>query len=126
MFVVTFGVFFVQQYALNPTPHRSFAYITKTTNNEYHRVVVRGAATQTKKENISLSVYAPELESDYLSQSKFIDTVISSGNFNGIIIAPNHSTNLLQSIDKIEQAGINFVVVDTPKKWPWKFGQWDK
>lgn len=96
----------------------SLLYVTKTTQNEYHRVVVRGAMGQAKRAGIQLHSQAPLLESDYQSQERFILQAIESNTATGVILAPNHSAYLISSLDRLEAAGINFVVVDTPISIP--------
>lgn len=88
-------------------------FIAKTSNSDYHQLVIRGAENQARQMGIIMDVVAPEKEDDYETQREYLISVSESKKYNSILLAPNHSNQLINQIRDICNAGMSVLIVDT-------------
>ncbi len=89
-------------------------FITKSATSNYHKLVAQGAMDQAKQEDIALDVVAPAAESDYDIQKQYIIDAIKTAKYQAVMLAPNHSKNLLEEINALCDAHIKVIIIDTP------------
>lgn len=96
-----------------PTP-APILFISKTWSFDYHRMMLFGIQQKAQEYNVKVEFFAPEVESDYVSQIHAIENVLNNPNkkYSGIIIAPNHGSALGESLKRIGTHGYKYVVVD--------------
>jgi ribose transport system substrate-binding protein len=95
-------------------PHRydyHFALISEEVDNEYWRLIEKGARDAAEKYNVYLEYLGPK-QADNIEQLKFMDKTIT-GKVDGIIIQGIAHSNFNQLTNKAFERGIEIVTVDT-------------
>lgn len=89
------------------------AFIPKGATHVFWREVARGAVDEAASLGIRLVWRGPANEDGVDAQSRIMQIYTESG-FDGIILAPNSTTELTQQIDATLAKGVKIVIVDSP------------
>jgi len=93
-----------------------YAYIAKQKQQSFHDGIVNGIKKEMAVRHLDVDVFYAKHQKDLESQRGFIEKVIADGRYKGVMICPNDSEELTNDIEKLDDAGIPFVVIDTPLK----------
>jgi ribose transport system substrate-binding protein len=94
--------------------HYTFLFLTRPLVSDFHSLVVKGAKHASDDKGITLRISQPNIDYDFDYQIKEIKKVIKERNINGVIVTPNHSSHLLNTLEELDRYEIPFIVVDTP------------
>ena len=94
-------------------PGPRVALVLKTLNNPFFIDMQRGAGEAATRLGINLTVQAAEREVDVEKQMQVIENLIQT-RVEVLLVTPSGSKEIFPAIAKANQAGIPFIVVDTP------------
>ena len=95
----------------------TIAFVPKTAGAMLWEVEHHGARTAAERVNLHLYWNAPTSENDMAGQVMLVDRVIR-GNYQGLVLAPNHSRAILAPLRRAIAAGLPVVVVSSPLDFP--------
>jgi ribose transport system substrate-binding protein len=95
----------------------TIAFIPQTAGAMLWEVEHLGARTAAERLNLHLYWNAPTSENDMTGQVMLIDRVIR-GDYQGLVLAPNHSRAILTPLRRALAAGLPVVVVSSPLDLP--------
>jgi ribose transport system substrate-binding protein len=95
----------------------TIAFVPQTAGAMLWEVEHLGAMTAAERLNLHLYWNAPTSENDMAGQVMLIDRVIR-GNYQGLVLAPNHSRGILTPLRRALAAGLPVVVVSAPLDFP--------
>ncbi|MCI9531269.1 MAG: substrate-binding domain-containing protein [Lachnospiraceae bacterium] len=81
-------------------------------DNDFWMDTIHGARSAAKEFQAELTVFAPEVESDYLTQIAYIEKAIAQKP-DVIAISPILYSDMTEEIEKITEAGIGLVLIDS-------------
>lgn len=113
--IVGGGAYWIQSRRLPAVP--TIAIVPQTTGAMLWEVEHLGAKTAAERLKCHLYWNAPTSENDVAGQIMLIDRV-TSGNYQGLILAPNHSRAILAPLRRALAAGLPVVVVSAPLDFP--------
>lgn len=89
------------------------AVIPKGTINMWWEVVRKGAEKAAQERQYRITWNGPELETDREKQIQAVEDAIIKG-VKAIVLGPNDFKALARSVDKIRQAGLPCIIIDSP------------
>ncbi len=109
------GAYWIRSRRLPAVP--TIAVVPQTTGAMLWEVEHLGAKTAAERLKCHLYWNAPTSENDVAGQVMLIDRV-TGGNYQGLILAPNHSRAILAPLRRALAAGLHVVVVSAPLDFP--------
>lgn len=90
------------------------AYISKLKNESFHDSIANGVRKEMAKLHVHVDIFPAKNQQDVKSQMKRLSEIASAKNYRGVMLAPNDSKALVKYVKKIDEAGIPFILIDTP------------
>jgi ribose transport system substrate-binding protein len=109
------GAYWIGSRRHAPVP--TIAFVPQTAGAMLWDVEHLGARTAAERLKLHLYWNAPTSENDVAGQAMLIDRV-TRGNYQGLILAPNHSRAILAPLRRALAAGLPVVVVSAPLDFP--------
>jgi len=94
------------------------AIIPQTTGTPLWGPMLSGAQSIARRHHISIYWNAPTSEDNIKAQIALLEQVIHSGQYSGIVLAPDHALALMSAVQDAEAAGIPVVVVSSRLSLP--------
>lgn len=95
------------------TKSKKYAFIAKERDQSFHEFLMTGVRKEMAKLHVDVDFMAAKNQSDIESQKKFVQNIIDSKNYDGVMLCPNDSKALLPDVQKLNDAGIPFLIIDT-------------
>ncbi len=110
-----FAVFYFNLYRVGQGSGRTVVVLLKTTNvrSDFWQGVKGGAAAAAKEAGAKLEVLGPLQETDTEAQLALLEEAMASGP-DAIVVAPINDDRVVRLLGRIQAAGIELVVMDTP------------
>jgi len=112
---VLFAVGLVRKFSGEPPSQNTrqvIAVIPKGTGSMWWEVVRKGATQACEEEGYAILWTGPELETDREKQIQAVEDAVATG-ATAIVLAPNDSKALVRSIEKVAEAGLPCVIIDS-------------
>ena len=109
------GAYWIHTQRTPPVP--TIAFIPQTAGVMRWDVGYFGASVAAKEANAHISMSAPTSENDIAGQISLINRVVR-GDYQGLIVAPNHPLAILSSLGRALAEGVPVVVVSSPLTIP--------
>ncbi len=104
--------------ACHSAPEKSIgiqiAYIAKIPQESFHDGILNGIQKTASKLRIQVDFFPAESQQDVQTQKYRLQEIARNKNYEGVILAPNDSQALLDDVRALDDAGIWFILVDTP------------
>ena len=81
----------------------TFLFLTRPLVSDFHSLVVKGAQHASDDKQINLKVSQPKIDYDFDYQIKEIKKATREKNINGVIVTPNHSSQLLEVLVELDK-----------------------
>lgn len=94
------------------------AIIPQTTGTSLWNPLLDGAQSIVRGRNVSLYWNAPTSEDNIKAQISLLEQIIHSGQYSGIVLAPDHALALMDAVQDAEAAGIPVVIVSSRLSLP--------
>jgi len=114
-FALIFGAGCEKQSAVSETPsgpRHVIAVIPKLTNTVYWQSVLAGAKEAGKDFGYEIIWDGPDRETNYARQIEIVDDAIAR-HVEGVVIAPVDRTEMVPSVDKLDELNIPCVIIDS-------------
>lgn len=100
------------------TRHTRIAVIPQTTGTDLWTPELMGAQSIARSRHVKIYWNAPTREDDVKAQIALLEKVIQDHEYNGIVLAPDHSLALMNAVQDALSAGIPVVVVSSRLSLP--------
>lgn len=90
------------------------AYIAKIPQKSFHDSILFGIQKTASKHRLHVDFFPAENQRDIQTQKVRLQKISQENNYAGVILAPNDSLALLDDVRLLDNAGIWFIVLDTP------------
>lgn len=102
---------------VNNTPQNTqlrIAYVAKVTNESFHDGIAAGVRKAMAKLGVTVDIFPAESQQDAASQRQKLEEIAAAKNYHGVMLAPNDSEALTPFVKALDDAGIPFILIDTP------------
>ncbi|MCC8045675.1 MAG: substrate-binding domain-containing protein [Clostridiales bacterium] len=111
---LAFALFY--SYAFQDANAKSYSliYIPKVQDedNDFWSTLIEGAQMAAEEYNATLEILAPDSETDYEQQRQYLEEAIAKKP-DAILISPSSYTENIETMEKVKEAGIRLVFVDS-------------
>lgn len=110
-----FFVFYFNLYHVGPAGERTVVVMLKTSNvrSDFWQTVSYGAEAAAKEAGAKLEVLGPLQENDTAAQLQLLEETLASKP-DAVVVAPINNDGVLDMLGRIQRAGIELVIMDTP------------
>lgn len=94
--------------------HPRIAYIAKLDHETFHDGIAKGVREEAATRQIEVDIFYGASQQDVEGQKNFIQDIIRSGKYTGVMLAPNDSEALIEDVENLDHMGMPFILIDTP------------
>jgi ribose transport system substrate-binding protein len=89
-------------------------FIAKRANESFHDSIASGVRKEMAALNVHVDIVPGKNQQDVETQKRQLEEVARTKRYAGVLLAPNDSEALIPYVQKLDDAGIPFILIDTP------------